>query len=51
MKTGAYLINASRGNVVDIEATAAALRSGKLAGAAFDVFPVEVKKGAIRKQA
>ncbi|MDU2926612.1 phosphoglycerate dehydrogenase, partial [Bradyrhizobium sp.] len=33
MKDGAYLINNSRGTVVDIEALASALRDGKLAGA------------------
>ncbi|WP_315721525.1 MULTISPECIES: phosphoglycerate dehydrogenase [unclassified Bradyrhizobium] len=41
MKDGAYLINNSRGTVVDIDALASALRDGKLAGAAVDVFPVE----------
>jgi len=41
MKQGSYLINASRGQVVDIDAAAAALRSGKLNGAAFDVYPYE----------
>jgi len=41
MKTGSYLINASRGSVVDIPALIEASRSGKLAGAAIDVFPNE----------
>ncbi len=43
MKPGSYLINASRGSVVDIEAVAAALDSGHLLGAAIDVFPREPK--------
>jgi D-3-phosphoglycerate dehydrogenase len=41
MKKGASLINASRGQVVDIEALAEALDSRHLAGAAIDVFPKE----------
>jgi len=41
MKPSALLINASRGNVVDIEALNDALRADRLAGAAIDVFPVE----------
>ncbi|HEU0122607.1 MAG TPA: phosphoglycerate dehydrogenase [Bryobacteraceae bacterium] len=43
MKAGSHLVNASRGTVVDIEALAASLRSGHLAGAAIDVFPAEPK--------
>jgi D-3-phosphoglycerate dehydrogenase / 2-oxoglutarate reductase len=43
MRPGAHLINASRGNVVDIGALEASLESGHLAGAAIDVFPVEPK--------
>jgi D-3-phosphoglycerate dehydrogenase len=41
MKKGSYLINASRGKVVDIEALAASLKSNHLAGAAIDVYPEE----------
>ena len=46
MKRTAHLINASRGNVVDIEALAAALDSGRIAGAAIDVFPNEPESNA-----
>ncbi|GGC67629.1 phosphoglycerate dehydrogenase [Chelatococcus reniformis] len=41
MKPGAYLINNARGHVVDLEALAAAVRDGHLAGTAIDVFPRE----------
>ena len=41
IKKGAIFINASRGNVVDIEALADTLKSGHLLGAAIDVFPTE----------
>jgi D-3-phosphoglycerate dehydrogenase len=41
MKDGALFLNLSRGFVVDIDALAAALRCGKLGGAAIDVFPHE----------
>ena len=44
MKDGAHLVNLSRGFVVDIEALASALKSGKLAGAAVDVYPEEPSK-------
>jgi D-3-phosphoglycerate dehydrogenase len=41
MRAGSYLLNASRGTVVDIPALADALKSGHLGGAAIDVFPEE----------
>jgi D-3-phosphoglycerate dehydrogenase / 2-oxoglutarate reductase len=41
MKKGARLLNLSRGNVVDIDALAEAIRSGHVSGAAVDVFPSE----------
>lgn len=44
MKRGAYLINNSRGSVVDIPALTRALLSGHLAGAAVDVYPKEPKE-------
>lgn len=41
MRTGAMLVNTSRGGLIDEPALAAALRSGKLSGAALDVVSTE----------
>lgn len=41
MKQGAYLINAARGSVVNVDDLAAALETKHLSGAAVDVFPEE----------
>jgi len=44
IKKGAILLNYARGEVVDLEALAAALKEGQLSGAAVDVYPWEPEK-------
>ena len=41
VKPGVRIVNASRGGIIDEEALAAAIRSGRVAGAALDVFATE----------
>lgn len=49
-KKGAMLINYARGEVVDLDALAKALKDGELSGAAIDVFPWEPEKNGDRFQ-
>ena len=44
MKDGAVLLNISRGMLIDVDALGAAIKRGKLAGAALDAFPDEPQK-------
>jgi D-3-phosphoglycerate dehydrogenase len=44
IKKGAILLNYARGEVVDLQALAAALKEGQLSGAAVDVYPWEPEK-------
>ena len=44
MKDGVIFLNASRGTVVDVDALAQALESGRVGGAATDVYPTEPAK-------
>ena len=45
MKDGVRIVNAARGDLIDEEALVAAIRSGKVAGAALDVFRTEPYSG------
>ncbi len=49
MKQGAFLINCSRGGIVNESALCSALKDGKLAGAAIDVFDKEPYNGLLKE--
>lgn len=49
IKQGAFLINCSRGGTVDEKVLYLALKKGKIAGAAIDVFDKEPYKGPLKK--
>jgi len=44
MRPGAYLLNASRGSVVNLDALAEAIKAGHVGGAAVDVYPTEPRQ-------
>jgi len=46
MKDGVLFLNLSRGHIVDIDALCAAIKQGKIAGCAIDVYPKEPKSNA-----
>jgi len=48
MRVGSYLLNLSRGSVVDLDALSVSLKDGHLAGAAIDVFPSEPESNGAR---
>jgi D-3-phosphoglycerate dehydrogenase len=50
MKDGVILINAARGGIINEEALLAGLKSGKVAGAAMDVYSEEPPKSGILKE-
>ncbi|MFH0737410.1 MAG: hydroxyacid dehydrogenase [Candidatus Micrarchaeota archaeon] len=45
MKDGAFIVNTARGEMIDEGALYEAIKSGKISGAAIDVFPEEPYKG------
>lgn len=48
MKKGSWLINTSRGGLIDEDALCASLKSGKISGAALDVFEKEPYAGPLK---
>jgi D-3-phosphoglycerate dehydrogenase / 2-oxoglutarate reductase len=49
MKEGAWIVNVARGGAVDEEALCSALREGRVAGAALDVYEKEPYDGSLRE--